>query len=102
VRDYIHVRDLAEAHVLALTTGREGSHRIFNLGNGTGFSVRQVIECCREVTGHPIPSRDVERRAGDPAVLIASSERAVAELGWRPTHTALSEIVADAWAFTNR
>ena len=102
VRDYIHVRDLAEAHVLALTTGREGSHRILNLGNGTGFSVRQVIECCREVTGHPIPSRGVERRAGDPAVLIASSARAVAELGWRPTHTALSEIVADAWAFTNR
>ena len=102
VRDYIHVRDLAEAHVLALTSARAGAHRIFNLGNGTGFSVRQVIDCCREVTGHPIPSRDVERRPGDPAVLIASSERATAELGWRPTHTDLTGIVADAWAFTTR
>ena len=100
IRDYIHVRDLADAHLLALQTAAPGSHRIFNLGNGTGFSVREVIDCCRRVTGHPIPSRDVGRRAGDPAVLIASSERAMIELGWRPQHTALEEIVADAWEFT--
>ncbi len=102
IRDYIHVRDLADAHVLALQRAQPGSHRIVNLGNGTGFSVREVIECCRRVTGHPIPARDVERRAGDPAVLIASSERAVHELGWRPRHTGLDEIVSDAWAFAQR
>ena len=102
IRDYIHVRDLADAHVLALQCAQPGSHRIFNLGNGTGFSVREVIDCCRRVTGHPIPARDVERRAGDPAVLIASSERAVRELGWRPRHTGLDEIVSDAWAFAQR
>lgn len=100
VRDYIHVRDLADAHLLALESATPGVHRIYNLGNGTGFSVREVIECCRRVTGHPIPSRDVGRRPGDPAVLIASSERAVRDLGWRPAHPALAEIVADAWAFT--
>ena len=102
IRDYIHVRDLADAHVLALQRAQPGSHRIFNLGNGTGFSVREVIDCCRRVTGHPIPARDVERRAGDPAVLIASSERAMRELGWRPRHTGLDEIVSDAWAFAQR
>ena len=100
IRDYIHVRDLADAHVLALQRSEPGRHRIVNLGNGTGFSVREVIECCRRVTGHPIPSRDVARRAGDPAVLIASSERAMRELGWRPRHTGLDEIVGDAWEFT--
>lgn len=99
VRDYIHVRDLAEAHALALRHARPGVHRIYNLGNGTGFSVREVIECCRRVTGRTIPSRDVGRRAGDPAVLIASSARATAELGWQPRHAALAEIVADAWDF---
>ncbi|AQT83004.1 UDP-glucose 4-epimerase GalE [Mycolicibacterium litorale] len=102
IRDYIHVRDLAEAHLLALQTARPGEHRIYNLGNGTGFSVREVIACCERVTGRPIAARDVERRAGDPAVLIASSAKAVAELGWRPQHTSLDEIVADAWEFTNR
>lgn len=102
IRDYIHVRDLADAHVLALQRCEAGSHRIFNLGNGTGFSVREVIDCCRRVTGHPIPARDVDRRAGDPAVLIASSERAVRELGWHPRHTGLDEIVSDAWAFAQR
>ncbi|WP_099020430.1 UDP-glucose 4-epimerase GalE [Mycolicibacterium palauense] len=100
VRDYIHVRDLADAHVLALQCARPSAHGIYNLGNGTGFSVREVIDCCRRVTGRPIPSRDVERRAGDPAVLIASSAAATAELGWRPRHTTLEEIVADAWEFT--
>ncbi|MBU3707302.1 MAG: UDP-glucose 4-epimerase GalE [Mycobacterium sp.] len=100
IRDYIHVRDLADAHALALAHSQPGRHRIINLGNGTGFSVREVIDCCRRVTGHPIPSRDVDRRAGDPAVLIASSERAMRELGWRPRHTGLEEIVGDAWDFT--
>ena len=100
IRDYIHVRDLADAHALALQHSEPGRHRIINLGNGTGFSVREVIDCCRRVTGHPIPSRDVDRRAGDPAVLIASSERAMRELGWRPRHTGLEEIVGDAWEFT--
>ena len=100
IRDYIHVRDLADAHVLALQTAQPGSHRIYNLGNGTGFSVREVIACCERVVGKPIAARDVERRAGDPAVLIASSEKAVTELGWRPHHTGLDEIVADAWEFT--
>jgi UDP-glucose 4-epimerase len=99
IRDYIHIRDLAEAHVLALESAQPGSHRIYNLGNGTGFSVREVISCCERVTGRAIPSRDVERRAGDPAVLIASSQRAMAELDWRPRHTALDEIVADAWDY---
>jgi UDP-glucose 4-epimerase len=100
IRDYIHVRDLADAHVLALQTAQPRSHRIYNLGNGTGFSVREVIACCERVVGTPIAARDVERRAGDPAVLIASSEKAVTELGWQPKHITLDEIVADAWEFT--
>ncbi|MCB1264098.1 MAG: UDP-glucose 4-epimerase GalE [Mycobacterium sp.] len=100
IRDYIHIRDLADAHLLALQHARPGVHRIYNLGNGTGFSVREVIDSCRRVTGHPIPARDVERRAGDPAVLIASSDRAMAELGWRPSRTGIDEIVSDAWEFT--
>lgn len=102
IRDYIHIRDLADAHVLAVRTAHPGCHRIYNLGNGTGFSVREVIECCRRVTGHPIPARDVDRRPGDPAVLIASSDKAIRELGWRPTRTSLDEIVTDAWEFTQR
>ena len=100
IRDYIHVRDLADAHLLALQSAEAVSHRIYNLGNGTGFSVREVIACCREVTGRPIAARDVARRAGDPAVLIASSEKAMTELGWRPGRSALDQIVADAWEFT--
>ena len=100
IRDYIHVRDLADAHLLALQTARPGAHRIYNLGNGTGFSVREVIDSCRRVTGRPIASRDTDRRAGDPAVLIASSEKAAAELGWRPRHTGIDEIVSAAWEFT--
>ena len=100
IRDYIHVRDLADAHVLALQHAQPAVHRIYNLGNGTGFSVREVIDSCRRVTGAAIAARDVERRAGDPAVLIASSERAIAELGWRPSRTGIDEIVSDAWEFT--
>ena len=99
VRDYIHVRDLADAHLLALQHARPGVHSIYNLGSGAGFSVREVIDCCRRVTGLPIASRDVARRAGDPAVLIASSERAIRELGWNPSRTTIDEIVSDAWEF---
>lgn len=101
VRDYIHIRDLADAHALALGSNTPGVHRIYNLGSGDGYSVLQVIEACRAVTGHPIPAEVAPRRAGDPAVLIASSELATAELGWTPTRTDLTQIVADAWAYTS-
>jgi UDP-glucose 4-epimerase len=100
IRDYIHVADLADAHLLALQSAEAGSHRIYNLGNGTGFSVREVIACCRQVTGRPIAERDVARRAGDPAVLIASSAKAIGELRWRPGRSAIDQIVTDAWEFT--
>lgn len=99
VRDYIHIKDLADAHLLALQTSQPSTHRIYNLGSGTGFSVREVISACERVTGGPIAALDAPRRAGDPAVLIASSERAIAELGWQPQHTDLDGIVADAWEF---
>ena len=102
VRDYIHIRDLADAHVLALVTNEPGTHRIYNLGSGDGYSVRQVIEMCRQVTGHPIPAEVAPRRAGDPATLIASSAKIQEELGWNPTRTDLETIVTDAWAFTSR
>jgi UDP-glucose 4-epimerase len=100
IRDYIHVTDLADAHLLALDHAVPGQHRIYNLGNGTGFSVRQVINTCREVTGHPIPAVVAPRRAGDPAVLVASSESARTELGWKPERSELASIVGDAWEFT--
>ncbi|MBA4025541.1 MAG: UDP-glucose 4-epimerase GalE [Gordonia sp.] len=100
IRDYIHVLDLAQAHALALEAAVAGRHSIFNLGSGTGFSVRQVISACEEVTGLEIPVTAAPRRAGDPAVLIASSDKAIAELGWYPEHTDLSVIVADAWEYT--
>lgn len=99
IRDFIHVTDLAVAHQLALEHAQPGRHAIYNLGSGTGFSVLQVIEACRRVTGHPIPVRSAPRRPGDPAVLVASSDAARAELGWRPERTDLETIVADAWAF---
>jgi UDP-glucose 4-epimerase len=99
IRDYIHIRDLAQAHLLALAQSRPGEHRIFNLGSGTGFSVRQVISACERVTGRPIPAVDAPRRPGDPAVLIAASAGAIAELGWNPQHNELDEIVGDAWEF---
>ena len=100
MRDYIHVRDRADAHVLALNANTPGTHSIYNLGSGDGYSVRQVVEMCREVTGHAIPAEVAPRRAGDPAVLIASSEKIKRELGWNPTRTDLRRIVEDAWAFT--
>jgi len=98
IRDYIHVSDLADAHVLALDRLRRGGgSAVYNLGNGTGFSVKQVIELSREVTGHPIPARVEARRAGDPAVLVASSERARSELGWKPGRDKLADIISSAW-----
>ncbi|GAA2340512.1 UDP-glucose 4-epimerase GalE [Saccharopolyspora halophila] len=100
VRDYIHVTDLADAHLLALKGTQPGQHRIYNLGNGTGFSVKQVIDTCREVTGHPIPAKVAPRRAGDPATLVASSQAAREELGWQPQRADLGVIVRDAWEFT--
>ncbi|MFF5210775.1 UDP-glucose 4-epimerase GalE [Streptosporangium sp. NPDC000396] len=102
VRDYIHVADLARAHLLALEACSAGEHKIYNLGSGTGFSVREVISVCREVTGHEIPAVAHERRAGDPAVLVASSEKIQRELGWKPEHPSLRDIVSDAWGALSR
>ncbi len=99
VRDYIHIEDLASAHLLALDGARPGEHRIFNLGNGNGFSVREVIEAAREVTGLEIPVREAPRRPGDPPQLVAASGRIRAELGWEPRKPALAEMVGDAWTF---
>ncbi|MFB7633474.1 UDP-glucose 4-epimerase GalE [Streptomyces sp. NPDC056149] len=118
VRDYIHVADLAEAHLLALGAAlpsptttpaggasrrsiEPGEHLICNLGNGNGFSVREVIETARKVTGHPIPEVSAPRRPGDPAVLVASAHTATTHLGWHPTRPDLAHIVADAWEFAN-
>ncbi|MFF9124269.1 UDP-glucose 4-epimerase GalE [Streptomyces sp. NPDC014889] len=99
VRDYIHVADLAEAHLLALGAARSGEHLVCNLGNGNGFSVREVVETVRRVTGHPVPEVVTPRRAGDPAVLVASAAAAREKLGWKPSRTDLAGIVADAWEF---
>ncbi|MFC6067846.1 UDP-glucose 4-epimerase GalE [Streptomyces ochraceiscleroticus] len=99
IRDYIHVADLADAHLLALDAAVAGEHLICNLGNGNGFSVREVIETVRKVTGHPIPEVVAPRRGGDPAVLVASARTAIDRLGWQPKRADLAEIVADAWAF---
>lgn len=98
IRDYIHVTDLAQAHILAVQyLNNGGESDIFNLGNGVGYSVREVIETARKVTGHPIPATETSRRAGDPARLVASSEKAKSVLGWKPVHDSLEEIIASAW-----
>lgn len=97
VRDYIHVADLAAAHLLALDALAGRQQLIYNLGNGRGFSVRQVVEVARQVTGHAIPAKDAPRRPGDPAVLVASSEKIRRELGWQPRYPELEQIVASAW-----
>lgn len=98
VRDYIHVSDLARAHVLALDyLMRGGKSDVFNLGNGVGFTVKEVIDAARSVTGHRIPAQTVPRRAGDPAQLVASSEKAKSILGWKPEYNSLETIVASAW-----
>jgi UDP-glucose 4-epimerase len=98
IRDYIHVEDLGRAHLLALDAIEPGRHVIYNLGNGLGFSVRQVIEAARRVTGREIPVREEPRRPGDPAQLVASSERIREELGWTPEKD-LETMIADAWAW---
>lgn len=98
IRDYIHVTDLAQAHILAMDYLMNGGEsNLFNLGNGIGFTVKEVIDTARRVTGHPIPSKTTPRRAGDPAQLIASSEKARTVLGWNPQHADLEEIIATAW-----
>jgi UDP-glucose 4-epimerase len=109
IRDYIHVSDLAEAHLLALSAlnavpeNDAGPEKqgplIYNLGNGQGFSVREVIESARRVTGHPIPAELHPRRPGDPAVLVAGSGKAMRELGWKPRYTQLDEIIRTAWVW---
>lgn len=98
VRDYIHVNDLAQAHILAMEyLSKGGESNIFNLGNGVGFTVKEVIETARKVTNHTIPIREEERRAGDPSVLIASSEKARKVLGWKPQYADLETIISTAW-----
>ena len=97
VRDYIHIDDLASAHVLALQGLESHEKLICNLGSGSGFTVREIIDIARQVTGHPIPAREMSRRTGDPAVLIASSEKAQRLLGWKPQHSNVESIVQSAW-----
>jgi UDP-glucose 4-epimerase len=99
VRDYIHVADLAAAHLLALDALRPGRHEIYNLGNGDGYSNRQVIEAVREVTGRPVPVKLAPRRPGDAASTVASSDKARRDLDWSPSRPRLHDIIADAWSF---
>ena len=99
IRDYIHVEDLALAHLLALEPTRQPGHRILNLGNGSGFSVREVIDVAREVTGREIPTVEGQRRPGDPPALVAASTRIRSELGWEPRKPQLETMIGDAWAF---
>jgi UDP-glucose 4-epimerase len=102
VRDYIHVLDLASAHLLALEALSQSSRLIYNLGTGRGFSVREVIEVARGVTGHPIPAVECPRRPGDPSTLVASSDKIQKELGWKPSHSDLERIVSSAWEWHRR
>lgn len=98
VRDYIHVNDLAQAHILAMKYLRDGNDsNIFNLGNGVGFTVKEVVETARKVTGHPISAKEEPRRAGDPSMLIASSAKAKEVLGWNPQYADLEIIIDTAW-----
>jgi len=99
IRDYIHIADLVSAHLLVLDALGERDQLVYNLGNGSGYSVREVIETAREVTGHPIPATDSPRRPGDPARLVASSEKIRKELGWEPQHPDLSDIISSAWGW---
>jgi UDP-glucose 4-epimerase len=94
IRDYVHVLDLAQAHLLALAPGRHG---VYNLGNGAGYSVREVLDTCRRLSGHPIPVQEEPRRPGDPPRLVAAADRVTRELGWRPRFPELEAIVASAW-----
>jgi UDP-glucose 4-epimerase len=100
VRDYIHIEDLGEAHILGLEKATEpGVHKIYNLGNGTGFSVRQVVDAARKVTGREIAVKEEGRRPGDPATLVASSQKIRDELGWVPRKPEVETMIADAWAW---
>ena len=96
IRDYIHIKDLAQAHILGLQPGKSG---FFNLGNGDGYSVKQVIEMCEKITGKKIPAIEKPRRAGDPPRLVAAANKAFNELGWKPQYPKLEDIVATAWAW---
>jgi UDP-glucose 4-epimerase len=102
VRDYIHVLDLASAHLLALEALSQQGRLIYNLGTGQGFSVREVIEVARRVTGHPIPAVECPRRPGDPSTLVASSEKIQNELGWKPSHSDLEHIISSGWEWHRR
>lgn len=99
IRDYIHIVDLAQAHILALQPGKRG---FYNLGNGDGYSVRQVIETCEKVSGKKIPAIEKPRRPGDPPKLVASAAKAIQDLGWKPRYPKLEDIVATAWDWHNR
>ena len=99
IRDYIHVEDLGRAHLLALEAAKEGEHKIYNLGNEAGFSVLEVVEAARRVTGLPIEAVESPRRPGDPAVVVASSERIRSELGWEPEKPELETMISDAWSW---
>jgi len=99
VRDYIHVEDLGRAHLLALEAAEPGEHSVYNLGNGAGFSVREVVEASRRVTGRSIDAVEAPRRAGDPPALVASSEKIRADLGWEPEKPELEIMISDAWAW---
>jgi UDP-glucose 4-epimerase len=98
IRDYLHVVDLGRAHLLALDAVQPGTHNIYNLGSGTGYTVREVVDSCRRVTGHPVPSVDRGRRGGDPPALVASSDLIQTELGWK-AELDLDRIVSDSWSF---
>jgi UDP-glucose 4-epimerase len=102
VRDYIHVLDLAQAHILALEALDRLGSRTYNLGNGNGFTNLEVVETARKVTGHPIPYEFGPRRPGDPAILIASSEKIRNELGWSPRFPHLEQIIGSAWEWHRR
>jgi UDP-glucose 4-epimerase len=102
IRDYIHVNDLADAHILALEYLQQGQSDVFNLGNGKGFSVKEIVDAARRVTGKDIKAVEAERRAGDPAVLIASSDKIKSKLGWRPQYTDVGRIISTAWEWEKK
>jgi UDP-glucose 4-epimerase len=99
VRDYIHVEDLGRAHLLALEAAEPGEHSVHNLGNGAGFTVREVVDAARSVTGRAIEAVESPRRAGDPAALVASSDKIRADLGWKPEKPELEAMISDAWTW---